>query len=678
MLNICTYIESTLSLIHKEKPCDRHTFISILRLTSLLRIQTYVNKLGHHSCHDNSYTSKRYLPLSSNYQENLYTLHSTIHNLKDFLISQLSCVCTVNYEHIEIASTYPDDIDDTFSTLYLLDNMNPGWTTDTKLATIIYTLNQIRDTDTPYLFNTWYSKTKPWHSLDIVAQSAIVAYFDTLSIPCEKLRTHIIESMKKFSESSSEFYPNANMALYLVSRMNIPRSDFKEMYQHMYKMAQGFSDTHTLISSTYWQHYIQDGPKDYYHPAQDTTLNSPTAPDKNFPTKLYIEHKNPLTYATDHIFDRLVFIECTLGKITYYKSTCKSTRQLLIPKHIIDSTAQTLEAAKHTVLNFLKQYIINSPYSTAIKQNISKELDTIIASKDFKILYAMYLDIHHIEQIHDSVFTKISSYFLKDTSTLLYAYYLYDKIADNSKAHYLLPLFVQIYRAGLKALHTLYETKNIDWITQTETTLMACDKFYMSVFTSGHVPNEHNECIKINKKLPFESHADKSGGLQIFLPLICRHITCKEGLYEIQSWYSAIPSLSRYIQITFQHLLKTLQLARQLADDLDDFEADQSQGKYTTAHYFINSDHQILDKQKMLNTIMYQINTSEIYIMILASTIKTTQNHSHIEHTLDYLSSLSAEIKNHLIQSRRDKVVLRELCRLTQIFPTPTNSLLIA
>jgi hypothetical protein len=672
MFDICTYLQSTLSLIQKENPCDGQTFISILRLTSLLRIQTYLNSLSHLSCHNNSLALKIHLPLSTNYRETISDIYTTIDNLKDFLISQLSCVCTVNYEHIEIASTYPDDIDDTFSTLYLLESITSDWTTNTKLATIIYTLNQIRNTDTPYLFNTWYSKAKPWHSTDIVAQSAIVAYFDTLSIPCEELRTYIIESMLKFSDSTSEFYPNAYIALYLVSRMNIPRSDFKEIYQYIREAGQDYSGAHILIASAYWQDYMQDKYKDRYHSVQTTTLNSPAAPNDNSPTKLYIEHKNPLTYATDHIFDRLIFIEYTLGKILY----CKSNQLWLLSGSAINQNIQTLEAVQNTILTFLKQYIITSRYSDEIKQNISIELDKIIASKDFKILYAMYLDIYRIDQGCESTSTKISDNFLKDASTLLYAYYLYDKIADNSKTHYLLPLFVQIYREGIKVLHVLYQTKNIDWI-QAETSLMTCDRFYMSVFTSGYTPKEYKELVKITKQVPFEAHADKSCGLQIFLPLLCNHLTLKAELYDLQSWYSAILSYPRYIQTIFQHLIKTLQLARQLADDLDDFAEDISQGKCTTAHYFTNSDHQILDKRKMLDAIMYQINISEIYISILASTLKTAQNYSHIQHTLNYLSNLSHEIKNHLIRSRRDKMVLRELCRLSQIFPNSLHISLI-
>lgn len=680
MFDFCAYLQSTLSLIHKENPCDRPTFISILRLTSLLRIQTYLNSLGHLSCHNNSLALNIRLPLSTNYRETIGIMHTTIDNLKDFLISQLSCICTVNYEHIEIASIYPDDIDDTFSALYLLENITPGWTTNTRLATIIYTLNQIRNTDTPYLFNTWYSKAQLWQSIDIIAQSAIVAYFDTLSIPCEELKTHIIESMKKFSESTSEFYPNAYMALYLISRMNIPQSDFEEIYQYISQVRQDYSGAHILIASAYWQDYMQNEHKDHCHSALATTLNSSTAPDENAQTKLYIEHKNPRTYATDHIFDKLIFIECTLGKIAYCKSNHKSTKQTHISKPEIDpridQDIQTLEAVKHTTFDFLKQYITNSQYSDEVKQNISTELNTIIASKDFKILYAIYLDIYHIDQGHESTSTKISDNFLQDASTLLYAYYLYDKIADNSQAHYLLPLFVQIYREGIKALHTLYQTKHIDW-TQAETSLMTCDRFYMSVFASGYTPKEYKELINLTKQIPFDTHADKSCGLQIFLPLLCHHLALKKELYDLQSWYSATPSYSRYIQTIFQHLFKTLQLARQLADDSDDFTEDISQGKYTTAYHFSNPDYQILDKRNMFDAIMRQINLSEMYISILLSTLKATQNQSCIQHTLNHLSNMSREIKNHLINSRRDKMVLRELCRLSQIFPTSLHSLLV-
>ncbi len=686
MQDIHAYIQATLGMLSKDSMINRPVFISILRLTSLLRIQTYLRYIEsggaihpnqNHPLDSCGVQNKNYFCTPFAYQQLAHRIDISIRKIISFLISQFSSLYTLNYIHRDLPSPYPDDIDDTFSALFAIENYLPNWTKDTTLATIIFTLDKIRDKDIPFLFNTWYKaqididtdiEPDSWHSLDIVALSAIVAYFEYLHLPCEELKAHVIEHMKSFTAKTSEFYPFSYMALYLLCRIRISNVEFEDIVTRLIGdhvtlnpepntllPHQPDQYTNLLITSIYWNYFqyksvlptATSGTN--YLPIPDIVM-----PHTDKPVYLYIEFDNPKVYATDILFDQLIYIESVLGQMVYrlfHTST-------YLPKQI--STHLYTEKYKTLVFEHLKKYIEETLYVESIQVDLLTSLRDILNSKDFNIICAIYRDMEDTMYSHLSS-NNIAHNPLKDFSTLLYAYYLYDQIADDINKHFLLPFFITLYRAGITALKNIYTVCNIPWL-HAENILYTCDSLYMSIFRYGTHRQTLEYSIAICSHIPIESHAYKSCGLQVFLPLICQTIDIWKDRLSHISWYSPLYSYSDYIICILSKTIHAIQLTRQLADDLDDFEQDAQIHKITTAYYSIEQEK--LDTHRHIHFIAQHINMAHTYFLILKPLCSTT----HISCTLNYIQDIIYSIKNHLAHTKRDKVVIKELDRLTFIF----------
>lgn len=222
-------------------------FISILCATTIYRTNTYienyrsatVDMMNHKiSNTDNSYKKK-------------------LQSYCSFFLSELSAKSTINYfsRNSIHHSTYPDDIDDTFSALYIIALIDGVCINPDILARVICSLDEIRDSDNSILFNTWFyshnshdtnqhinifnhnnsnsnnndnllnkhelksesglelksvpindnlSKLKIIHdhvanfkSHDIVALSAVVSFFDIISNPATDLKEYLFQSINE-------------------------------------------------------------------------------------------------------------------------------------------------------------------------------------------------------------------------------------------------------------------------------------------------------------------------------------------------------------------------------------------------------------------------------------------------------------------------------------------------
>jgi hypothetical protein len=689
MQDIHVYIQATLDALSKDDMIHRPVFISILRLTSLLRIQTYLRYIEsggaiylnqNHSPDSHRDRNKNYFCIPTTYWYLSYQIDISIKNIISFLISQFSSLYTLNYIHRDLPSPYPDDIDDTFSALFAIQNYLPDWTKGSTLATIIFTLDKIREKDTPFLFNTWYkaridtdTESDSWHSLDIVALSAIVAYFESLDLPCELLKTYVMENIKLFTAETSEFYTFSYMALYLLSRTQISNIEFEDIVTRLtgehitcspdpntLLPNQPDQYNNLLIASICWNQFqyksvsLTPTSGTNYLPIPDIVI-----PHTDKPVYLYIEFDNPKVYATDILFDQLIYIESRLGQMVYrlfhtstYLPRQTSARQI--------STRPSTEEYKTLVFEHLKKYIEKTHYAESIRVDLLASLRDILNSKDFNIICAVYRDMEDIMHSHLSG-THITHDTLKDFSTLLYAYYLYDQIADDTNKHFLLPFFITLYRAGITALKDIYTVCNIPWL-HAESILYTCDSLYMSIFRYGTYRHTLGDLIAICSHIPIELHAHKSCGLQVFLPLICQTIDIWEDRLSHISWYSPLYSYSDYIIFILSKTIHAIQLARQLADDLDDFEQDTQIHKITTAYYSIEQEK--LNAHKHISLILRHIDMAQAYLSLL----HTSRCKSHIPHTLSYLQDIVRTTKNHLAHTKRDKVAMKELDRLTFIF----------
>ncbi len=216
---------------------DKPIFISALESLSHLRTLAY-RKFGlGHDC-------ESYL-VSVNHMRNCC-----------LFLSQISADGTINYynRNSQFSELYPDDIDDTFTCLHILNtypdsNLLPprtgGYIHPELIARTIEGLDKIRcrpsdilgdtgscpTTDDGILFNTWYSHLPQFKSIDITAQTSVIAFFDSVGFDCTRLKDIVNEAFIQriqyatyFEDTLcqfSEFYQSPFLPIYLFSRSKL-------------------------------------------------------------------------------------------------------------------------------------------------------------------------------------------------------------------------------------------------------------------------------------------------------------------------------------------------------------------------------------------------------------------------------------------------------------------------
>ncbi len=517
------YLKSELH--RKEHFSLQPIFLTVLELNILSRIKRYTEE---------SFTS------------NILELH--ISERVSFLLSQFSELCTLNYyprfQHKNTSyPTYPDDIDDTFSAWYAIYMYEKNLITPQHISALLASLQDIRDLTNYNLFNTWYTSEKKdsknfdrWHSIDPIALSAIAAFFQAIQVPGDVLISFVYDSLIDFKDidnplPTSEFYHSFPMALYLGSRITFNEERSITLIKLALRILENRdilppTDQALLQSAIYHIHAENGGKLDICDLEPDRETSEDILPD------LSTAKSNPL------------YIESVKEEVFCFRSSEYVDSLIQFERHF---SRQYINEGRHKKFEGMEssdvdiqcaEYIREQLTFPFLNENQREELiREIIQSADFQIVKDLVL-LKSITYLSDDS-DKDTDYIVYIHSHLLglFAYHLYDKIFDNELPISNLPFLITLYR---KYLHSYSK------ITSQESILSETDSFY-----SLPDPKEYRD------------HYKKSIGICIIPILI--YPAYKDELIRFFTHY---------------------QLARQLADDLKDFESDLAKEKYTTMYSF--------------------------------------------------------------------------------------------
>ena len=143
--------------------------------------------------------------------------------LAQHLLSQRSKIWTWNYWHHRssefTSKPYPDDLDDTFVSLAALHQYDSTLIDGTALAQILTNLkNNEQKVGGPYY--TWmtdHQKNSKWSDVDIVVNANIAYFLQLLGVELEPLQS-FLQTAISIGKLSSPYYPTLYPALYFLSK----------------------------------------------------------------------------------------------------------------------------------------------------------------------------------------------------------------------------------------------------------------------------------------------------------------------------------------------------------------------------------------------------------------------------------------------------------------------------
>jgi len=390
----------------------RPVFITVLEGTVLLRLRQYFRLLSLSECNIRD--------------QIIHSLDKQLLEISNFILGQLSYISTLNYVPRKthsyifgnqkrfmhdisfIKSVYPDDIDDTFSALYLLSLISPHSIHTNRIAIILTELEKIRNPVNKHLFNTWYSRYPIWKNTDYTALSSVVAFFDSIHNPCTELKKEVFNAT--FRGVYSDFYTSYEISLYLLSRCTIPSTHRGSFFIKCTKSLHNNTSFNSQLATSAWIWTIIGSNTHTDTSSKNEIINAYETISKLKHTTLYhtphagtfdlyterLSRNNHISYARSKIFEKLVTIECIVAqyllKHAYHQTiyTYKNKSRLRLgtsSKHRL-STGQI----RDIVLDSYSEFDID----VFTKNILRAKLNTILNSVDFRIvrdiLYT-YIDV---------------------------------------------------------------------------------------------------------------------------------------------------------------------------------------------------------------------------------------------------------------------------------------------
>lgn len=580
---------------------DIPIFIYSLELTVLTRIQTYLHCVEE-LFKDIQKDTQR--DMQGDIQEIRYLMDDRCMKLTALLLSQFSSKTTVNYYRrrslADILKRYqnkmfPDDIDDTFSSLFAINRFNSAYISCSKVASAICSLLEIRCEEKPHIFNTWYvdrdTNFSIWKSIDYPSLSAVVAFFEDIGIPVEKLHADVFQNI--IEGKKSEFYHMLALQIYLLSRCKLSYQDLKTIFENIphiknnctytfeqtmitasiqWHVFQLFSDQKTMRSNSDCNNTLLDCSdimnifsiinEDKTH----TDLKS-FYYDEFSPKNLFIEYISksgkPRYRKSAYITD-LISLEYKIGYYILETLLTRQTSHHFTLNKVNSETnhrnevqaelyPQSIEEFISTIKNKLSGYFPD--LQSVLLDNdstLSILIRKVINSKDFKIIF----DLSLISNLHTIESAGTQTHREKDGLLHLHAigligYCLLDKIHDGELPHLYLPhaIFL-IDRYKSEVLTCIYST------SYDETLFNHICRIFEQQSTY------YLNCRKKQRKSRL---ADKSMGICISAFL----------------FFPKIEFLNY-----FEKFFRKFQLARQIADDILDYEYDCKIGKRNSLAQF--------------------------------------------------------------------------------------------
>lgn len=607
-------------------------FIRVLCSTSRLNRSRY--------CADSTSCSESYL------EPTLQSLSPSLDQDICHYLSQLSDSGSLNY-HLRssaLHNQYPDDIDDTFSALYIVAKHNRDLITPPLLSRIICGLDSVRSSHNPILFNTWYSTSAEFISTDIVALTAVVAFFDQTYFPCTELKQYIFDSyltkLNTFDLSISqfsEFYHSEFLPLYLFARITWTEKQYVSLFAQITTLIRNIKENHQA-TLTDLHLLVCAGSKlliDYFDIVNQTkhsqvnhsntaqslgellidlfnkTSNSNSTYNND---PLYIERVNngSVEYAYSQEFTQLLQTEsseATTKLQGIINRPIESHSPYSHPLYLLsDSLIECM------ALQMLERII--SKLSLHQQTYIFKTTKELILSTDFRIVR----DILYIRlQTHLNNTQQPSLIAINDFSEILathlvglLGHYLYDKIIDND---------IDTSYASLSSFAMRIYKKRIAYSLD-----------YSSFELSGEIDRILADIdiqlqIEINK-LPYQISETARKSLGTAIVPITLFPDCQDMILRF---------------------FRSIQMIRQICDDFKDHEHDKVKNKYTTIDLFTNTSNKI-DVARIETTISREFISvynllHESHTLNHSDTTEQSTTAANIAHTLfNYTKKLEQKI----------------------------------
>ncbi len=472
--------------------------------------------------------------------------------------------------HIQTEHCLPDDIDTTFSALYGIRThaWNHGLPPARICASAIRSLESVRLPTLPCLYNTWFDADSgtpdaAWRSLDIIAISSPVAFFDSIDPShMADARSVIFDKIFSYARNPieslwfSEFYHSLPLAIYMAARCEWPdeqkirlrdlisetldssRSESRASSMHASARIRPQNDTDRWLYAAALIRLGGTADLDKIRSSHD--IASDAAGDPLF---IHSLKECKTTYAESPLFSSLIMFEATVcseavGTLSSQAATTPK-RDASVPSPYDPSSLRVTDRIRRALLDF------------EMLKDRSGMIESLIGSVDFGICLdacmasGCLLDADHPDDPDPLLAHALG----------LCAYFMYDKIYDQEFHPHSLPVLFLINTVFQARIGRLIDSVTGDGISVPDDTHAILADMDISYYMLARTEPDK----KCRSDAWLSLHARKSLGICL-VPMLCY---LRAG---------ASPDDAARMQEFFCHF----NLARQISDDAKDAEKDES------------------------------------------------------------------------------------------------------
>lgn len=487
-----------------------------------------------------------------------------------FLLSQKTKMCTFNYWDNKskeyVAIPYPDDLDDTSCALHAINKFDKKLLSGSDLRKILNTLiNQEVDEGGPYF--TWIVSDNEieWKDIDLAVNSNIATLLSQFDIELPNL-VQYIENAIVSNNIKSRYYPTSVPVAYFISRWYQGREK-KELVKSLMKMYRKKSSTimdKILIATS----LLRLGETDHKFVTETVEMISrkPSIVFEPFP---FYRGVNP----TD---DKLIYFAGSK-----YLTTAFAIELLTLCVH--KSTNVSNASSTNKYLASLNERVFNEVGAElkcaggAIADFGSKRLGLLRQNPDMALITCVPYITYKSLGRHKVISNKILSSLSKATLYGWLAYDIYDDFFDNqaeahnlSSANFALRELTSIFMSGYlpeKFHRFFHEIMNIvDNANAQEALIPSIRMSHDSILINDRV-------VKISKK----TRHPENKSIGHVLPIVAVYILSGKS-FEHADVKNVIVFFKSYLA------------ARQIIDDMHDWEEDLRAGKINTVSSLLIRD----------------------------------------------------------------------------------------
>lgn len=502
--------------------------------------------------------------------------------LFSFLKKQKGDLCTFNYwdknskEYSKIP--YPDDLDDTFCALLAMYKFNKLSISGNDLKKILEVLiSQEVETGGPYY--TWLvdQNDVEWKDIDLAVNSNIANFLTEFGIELQNITSFIDESINNNS-IKSRYYPTSTPVAYFISRSYKGQSKkkLKNTLETLYSRESSTLLDRIIISSSLLRLNL------FQHELVARTIE--TLLDANI--------------NTSNAFPFYRGVNPFLNGKKYYAGSENLTAALTIEFLTLYKKKAIEIGASHTKASLEKQNrIVCNDVSLELQQAHgiiaeygAERLDTLLKNPDMAFItcipYIIYRSFKTPIKIENFILADIA----KATLFGWLAYDIYDDFFDNQS----IPYHLSVANFSLRKLSTTFTSDYLskEFHSFFHETMNIVDNANASEAKMPIIKVKNNALILDDKIIPIirSNASPENKSIGHILPIV--------AIYSLVGY-----SPQHNKTLTAINFFKNYLAARQLIDDMHDWEEDLKLGKINTVAFQIINE--ALKKQKKKVTINY-------------------------------------------------------------------------